>query len=77
MSPSAVYEVVHLLLLDYIPFIVLLTALFTVTGGIHIKGNLHGSPSIEHGPAGDRHGAGGLDGHDRGVDAADPAHDPR
>jgi Na+/H+ antiporter NhaD/arsenite permease-like protein len=25
---------------------VLLTALFTVTGGIHIKGNLHGSPSM-------------------------------
>jgi Na+/H+ antiporter NhaD/arsenite permease-like protein len=44
--PSAVYEVIHLLLLDYIPFIVLLTALFTVTGGIHIKGNLHGSPSM-------------------------------
>ena len=44
--PTAVYEVVHLLLLDYIPFIVLLTALFTVTGGINIKGNLHGSPSM-------------------------------
>jgi len=44
--PSAIYEVIHLLLLDYIPFIVLLTALFTVTGGIHIKGNLHGSPSM-------------------------------
>lgn len=44
--PTAAYEVVHLLLLDYIPFIVLLTALFTVTGGIHIKGNLHGSPSM-------------------------------
>ena len=44
--PTAVYEVVHLLLLDYIPFIVLLMALFTVTGGIHIKGNLHGSPSM-------------------------------
>ncbi len=44
--PSAVYEIIHLLLLDYIPFIVLLLALFTVTGGIHIKGNLHGSPSM-------------------------------
>ncbi len=44
--PTAVYEIVHLLLLDYIPFIVLLLALFTVTGGIHIKGNLHGSPSM-------------------------------
>jgi Na+/H+ antiporter NhaD/arsenite permease-like protein len=44
--PTAAYEIVHLMLLDYIPFIVLLLALFTVTGGIHIKGNLHGSPSM-------------------------------
>jgi Na+/H+ antiporter NhaD/arsenite permease-like protein len=44
--PTAIYEVIHLLLLDYIPFIVLLLALFTVTGGIHIRGNLHGSPSM-------------------------------
>lgn len=44
--PTAAYETIHLMLLDYIPFIVLLLALFTVTGGIHIKGNLHGSPSM-------------------------------
>ncbi|TAJ32874.1 MAG: sodium:proton antiporter [Reyranella sp.] len=44
--PTAVYEIAHLLLLDYIPFIVLLLALFTVTGGIHIRGNFHGSPSM-------------------------------
>ncbi|NQW50409.1 MAG: sodium:proton antiporter [Rhodospirillales bacterium] len=44
--PTAAYEVIHLMFLDYIPFIVLLLALFTVTGGIHIKGNLHGSPSM-------------------------------
>jgi Na+/H+ antiporter NhaD/arsenite permease-like protein len=44
--PTAAYEIIHILLLDYIPFIVLLLALFTVTGGIHIKGNLHGSPSM-------------------------------
>ncbi|WP_295132619.1 sodium:proton antiporter [uncultured Reyranella sp.] len=44
--PTAIYEIIHLLLLDYIPFIVLLLALFTVTGGIRIKGNLHGSPSM-------------------------------
>jgi Na+/H+ antiporter NhaD/arsenite permease-like protein len=44
--PTAVYETIHLLLLDYIPFIVLLLALFTVTGGIHIRGNLYGSPSM-------------------------------
>jgi Na+/H+ antiporter NhaD/arsenite permease-like protein len=46
-GPSVtLYEVLHLALLDYIPFIVLLFALFTVTGGIHIRGNLHGSPSM-------------------------------
>jgi Na+/H+ antiporter NhaD/arsenite permease-like protein len=43
---TTIYEVLHLLLLDYIPFIVLLLVLFTVAGGIHIKGNLHGSPSM-------------------------------
>ena len=37
---------VHALLAEYIPFIVLLTALFTVAGGIHIRGNLHGSPAL-------------------------------
>ena len=36
----------HALLEEYIPFIVLLTALFTVAGGIHIRGNLHGSPVL-------------------------------
>ena len=29
---------------EYIPFVILLTALFTVAGGIFIRGNLHGSP---------------------------------
>ncbi|NMM07389.1 sodium:proton antiporter [Polaromonas sp.] len=37
---------VHALLAEYIPFIFLLTALFTVAGGIHIRGNLHGSPGL-------------------------------
>ena len=39
----------HALLAEYIPFIVLLTALFTVAGGIHIRGNLHGSPGLNAG----------------------------
>lgn len=43
--PTAAHEIIHLLLLDYLPFIVLLLALFTVTGGIRITGNLHGSPA--------------------------------
>ncbi|MDP2256040.1 MAG: sodium:proton antiporter [Polaromonas sp.] len=36
----------HALLAEYIPFIFLLTALFTVAGGIHIRGNLHGGPGL-------------------------------
>ena len=43
---SAAANLVHVLLAEYIPFIVLLTALFTVSGGIYIKGNLHGSPGL-------------------------------
>ncbi|MBM3386793.1 MAG: sodium:proton antiporter [Betaproteobacteria bacterium] len=39
-------NLMHALLAEYIPFIVLLTALFTVSGGIFIRGNLHGSPAL-------------------------------
>lgn len=38
--------IVHALLAEYIPFIILLTALFTVAGGIYIRGNLRGSPGL-------------------------------
>ncbi len=36
----------HVMLAEYIPFVILLTALFTVSGGIYIRGNLHGSPAL-------------------------------
>jgi Na+/H+ antiporter NhaD/arsenite permease-like protein len=39
----AAHEVVHTLLAEYLPFMVLLFALFTVSGGLHLRGNLHGS----------------------------------
>jgi Na+/H+ antiporter NhaD/arsenite permease-like protein len=39
----AAHEVVHTLLAEYVPFIVLLFALFTVSGGVHVGGNLRGS----------------------------------
>ena len=39
----------HALLAEYIPFIILLTALFTAAGGIYIRGNLHGSPALNTG----------------------------
>ncbi len=37
---------VHALAAEYLPFIVLLTALYTVAGGIYIRGNFHGSPGF-------------------------------
>ena len=43
--PLAAGAVVHTALLEYIPFILLLLALFTVAGGIVIRGNIHGSPA--------------------------------
>ncbi len=43
---AAGVNVVHGLFAEYIPFIILLTALFTVSGGIFIRGNLHGSPGL-------------------------------
>ena len=42
----AAFSFMHALLEEYIPFILLLTALFTVAGGIHVRGNLHGSPLL-------------------------------
>ena len=46
---AAGQALVHTLLAEYIPFIVLLTALFTVSGGIYVRGNLHGSPGLNTG----------------------------
>lgn len=43
---AAGVSLVHALLAEYIPFVILLTALFTVAGGIYIRGNLHGSPAL-------------------------------
>lgn len=43
---AATASVVHVLVAEYIPFVILLTALFTVSGGIYIRGNLHGSPGL-------------------------------
>ena len=37
-------EIVHQMVYDYVPFILLLTALFVTTGGICIKGDLRATP---------------------------------
>ena len=46
---AAGVSLVHALLAEYVPFIILLTALYTVAGGIYIRGNLHGSPALNCG----------------------------
>ncbi|MED5618719.1 sodium:proton antiporter [Ideonella sp. BN130291] len=43
---EAGHALAHALLAEYLPFIILLVALFTVAGGIFIRGNLHGSPGL-------------------------------
>ncbi len=42
----ALYELLHTLLLEYMPFIILLLALFTVAGGVRLTGSLVGKPSV-------------------------------
>jgi Na+/H+ antiporter NhaD/arsenite permease-like protein len=45
----AVEAVLHTLLLEYVSFIVLLFALYTVAGGILVAGNLRGTPAVNTG----------------------------
>ncbi len=40
------HELIHQMLFDYVPFIILLGALFVITGGIHLKGDIEAKPTI-------------------------------
>ena len=42
----AVYEILHIYFVDYFPFIIMLWSLFTISGGIVLKGNLTGTPCV-------------------------------
>ena len=46
---AAAANVIHALLGEYVPFIVLLTSLYVVAGGICVRGNLHGTPRLNTG----------------------------
>ncbi|SOE68593.1 transporter, UIT6 family [Burkholderia sp. D7] len=48
-TQAAFATFVHAMLEEYVPFIILLTALFTVAGGICLHGDLHGSPRLNTG----------------------------
>ena len=43
---TALYEILHIILADYVPFIILLWSLYTVSGGILLRGTLRGTPVI-------------------------------
>ena len=43
---AALYEILHIVLADYIPFIILLWSLYTVSGGILLRGSLRGTPVV-------------------------------
>jgi Na+/H+ antiporter NhaD/arsenite permease-like protein len=42
----ALYEILHIVLADYVPFIILLWSLYTVSGGILLRGRLRGTPIV-------------------------------
>ena len=44
LSKGLNHELEHQMFADYVPFIVLLAALFTITGGIHLSGDLMAKP---------------------------------
>ncbi len=44
-AAAATKGIAFAMLLEYVPFIILLFALYTVAGGIFVKGNIHGSPA--------------------------------
>ena len=45
-AEAGIRTVVHALIEEYIPFILLLLALYTISGGIFVGGNLRGTPKL-------------------------------
>lgn len=46
---TALYEMLHSILGEYVPFIILLFSLFTVAGGVRLTGSLVGRPGVNTG----------------------------
>jgi Na+/H+ antiporter NhaD/arsenite permease-like protein len=46
---QAVHEFLHIVLADYVPFVILLSALYTVSGNILLRGTLVGTPVLNTG----------------------------
>jgi Na+/H+ antiporter NhaD/arsenite permease-like protein len=43
---AAMHELLHVALVDYLPFLILIATLFTIGGGIHVAGTLRGTPLV-------------------------------
>jgi len=43
---DAIHNILHIYIVDYMPFMIMLWALFTIAGGIVLTGNLQGSPRV-------------------------------
>ena len=43
---AALHQILHIILADYVPFIILLWSLYTVSGGILLRGTLRGTPIV-------------------------------
>lgn len=43
---EAMHEILHVALADYLPFLILLGTLFTIGGGIYVRGSLSGTPGV-------------------------------
>jgi Na+/H+ antiporter NhaD/arsenite permease-like protein len=43
---DAVHELLHVAIIDYVPFLILISTLFTIGGGIHVAGSLRGTPAV-------------------------------
>jgi Na+/H+ antiporter NhaD/arsenite permease-like protein len=43
---NALHEIGYIYIIDYVPFIILLWSLFTISGGIYVQGSLKGTPLV-------------------------------
>jgi len=45
-SADGLHELLHMAIIDYVPFLILIATLFTIGGGIHVAGSLRGTPLV-------------------------------
>ena len=43
---AAIHELLHVAIVDYVPFVILIATLFAIGGGVYVRGSLRGSPWV-------------------------------